>query len=384
MTVVLTTSLTLNLRPASERDFVLASWRQLEERLGDRGIACSADWTAAWLDAYGDLVPHRFVLGHVGEELVAACLVCEGVEQQDGPLSVKSLHVGTAGEPDSMSACVEYNRLLVEPTYAAEFVRELVSYLNEQTSFDQWNLDGFDEDALAAFQDCEEKLELTPSVARYFDFEAARQKSDLLSALEHEPRRKAKKGLKHYGEVTLDWAESIDRAAEFLSDLMALHQARWQSLGKPGCYASERFVRFQEGLIARLVPAGRMVITRVMANGVIVGGNQIFFEQSIDGGRVAPRLGGELRSNSPKRALVYQCGWAPAPQGISPGVVVDYLNMDECLRRGIAAYDFMGHETQHKKDLSNSSAQIVWARKRAARLKFAALEQVRKLKRWLG
>lgn len=364
MTAVLNTSVTLDVRPAAERDFVLATWKQLEARVGDRGIACSADWTAAWIEAYGDLVPHRFVLARNGETLVAACLVCEGVEQFDGPLSVKSLHVGTAGEPDSMSACVEYNRLMVDPAFEAEFVQALVGYLNEQSSFDQWNLDGFDEAALTPFIECEEKFELTPSTARYFDLSKAREKGDLLLALEHEPRRKAKKGLKHYGEVTLEWAESLDRAAEFLSDLMALHQARWQSLGKPGCYASDRFVRFQEGLIARLVPTGRMVISRATSNGALIGGNQIFFEHN--------------------RALVYQCGWAPAPQGISPGVIVDYLNMDECLQRGIAAYDFMGHETQHKKDLSNASAQIVWARKRAARLKFAALDQVRKLKRWLG
>lgn len=364
MTVAVHTSVTLEIRAANEREFVLASWKQLEARVGERGIACSADWTAAWLEAFGDLVPHRFVLGRAGEAVVAACLVCEGVEQTDGPLSVKSLHIGTAGEPDSMSACVEYNRLLVEPQHEAAFVQLLVEFLNRQTEFDQWNLDGFAESALRAFTDCEEKLELTSSTARFFDFATARDKGELLAALGHEPRRKAKKGLKHYEGIRLEWAESLDQAAEFLADLMGLHQARWQSLGKPGCYASERFVRFQEGLIARLVPAGRMTLSRATANGAVVGGNQIFFENN--------------------RALVYQCGWSPAPQGISPGVVVDYLNMEECWRRGIAAYDFMGHETQHKKDLSNAAAEIVWARKRASRFKFAALEHARKLRRWLG
>lgn len=364
MTVAVHTSVTLEIHSASECEFVLAAWKQLEMRIGDRGIACSADWTAAWLAAFGDLVPHRFVLGRAGATVVGACLVCEGVEQTDGPLSVKSLHIGTAGEPDSMSACVEYNRVLVDPDHEAAFVRALVEFLNQQTEFDQWNLDGFDEASLQAFTACDEKLELTSSTARFFDFAVAREKGELLAALGHEPRRKAKKGLKHYEGLKLEWAESLDRAAEFLSDLMALHQARWQSLGKPGCYASERFIRFQEGLIARLVPVGRMTISRAIADGAVVGGNQIFFEHN--------------------RALVYQCGWSPAPQGISPGVVVDYLNMNECLQRGIAAYDFMGHETQHKKDLSNASAQIVWARKRAPRFKFAALEQARKLRRWLG
>lgn len=364
MTVAMQAAVNLEIRSATEREFSLASWKQLEQRVGDRGVACSADWTAAWLDAYGDLVPHHFVLARAGEQLVAACLLCEGVEQKDGPLNVKSLHIGTAGEPESISACVEYNRLLVDPAFETEFVAKLVEHLNGLTDFDQWNLDGFDASALQAFAACEEKLDRETSAARYFDFKAAREKGDLLAALGHEPRRKAKKGLKHYEGIRLEWAESLDAAAEFFGDLTRLHQARWESLGKPGCYASDRFVKFQEGLIARLIPTGRMVLSRVSTPCGVVGCNQIFFEHN--------------------RALVYQCGWSPAPQGISPGVVVDYLNMEESLRRGLDAYDFMGHETQHKKDLSNACNEIVWAKRRAPRLKFVVLEQARRLKRWLG
>lgn len=364
MTVAVHSTVTLEVLPSRERAVALAEWRTLEQRVRDDSIACSADWTAAWLDAYGDLVPHRFVLAKNNDVTVGLCLICEGVEQQDGPLSVKSLHVGTAGEPDSISACVEYNRLLVEPSFADSFTELLVDYLNQQSSFDQWNLDGFDAESLPCFLRCDDKLEQVTSTARYFELQAARDKGDLLAALGHEPRRKAKKGLNHFAGIQLEWAESLDSAADVLADLMALHQSRWQSLGKPGCYASERFIRFQEGLIARLVPSGRMVLSRATANGQVVGCNQLFFER--------------------QRALVYQCGWSPAPQGISPGVVVDYLNMNECLHRGFTAYDFMGHDTQHKKDLSNATNTIVWARKRAPRLKFAALEQARRLKRWLG
>ena len=47
MTVAMQAAVNLEIRSATEREFSLASWKQLEQRVGDRGVACSADWTAA-------------------------------------------------------------------------------------------------------------------------------------------------------------------------------------------------------------------------------------------------------------------------------------------------------------------------------------------------
>ena len=54
-----------------------------------------------------------------------------------------------------------------------------------------------------------------------------------------------------------------------------------------------------------------------------------------------------------------------------------------CLSRGFVAYDFLSHATQHKKDLTNASVPIVWARHRRPRVKFFALTQARKVKHWV-
>ena len=354
---------TIEVRSASEQDFVLAQWRSLETRLGDRSISCSADWTETWLDAFGDLVPHRFVLAQQGTRLCGICLITEGVQQTDGPVKVRSLHVGTAGEPEADSVCVEYNRLLVEPACRAAFSRQLVEYLSQQRDFDQWNLDGFSGEDLAAFEQADPRLEQEACPAHYVDLDAIRAKGcDLLAALKHEPRRKVKKGLQAFEGVRFEWAESIESATDVFGELIELHQARWQSLGKPGVYSSERFVRFHEGLIARLVPSGRMAFARVTSNRGTVGCLQFFVEN--------------------KRALIYQCGWAPSEKSISPGVVVDYLTIEACLSRGFVAYDFLSHATQHKKDLTNASVPIVWARHRRPRVKFFALHQARKVKRY--
>ena len=99
--------LSLRIRPSTDRVEVLQLWTELEQRIGHLGLSCSADWTEAWLNAYGDLVPHSFLLARNPETstLQGICLICEGVNQKDGPLNIKTLHVGPAGEPEADSVC---------------------------------------------------------------------------------------------------------------------------------------------------------------------------------------------------------------------------------------------------------------------------------------
>ena len=170
-----------------------------------------------------------------------------------------------------------------------------------------------------------------------------------------------KRSLESFANLQTEWAESLDHATDIFGEMVELHQTRWTAAGKPGSYASERFVRFHEELLARLVPQGRMMLCRVSCDAGTVGSVQLFEDHN--------------------RALLYQRGWAPFDSKISPGVVVDYLAMEECLKRDFDAYDFLACETQHKRLLSNASCDLVWARQRTTSWKFALLNAARGVKR---
>lgn len=364
-----TAPLTIEVHESEARDNVLSNWRQLEARVGDRGLSCSADWTEAWLNAYGDLVPHRFLLAldRRSRRLAGVCLVTEGVAQKDGPLPIRTLHVGTAGEPEADSVCVEYNRLLVDPQQERDFAARIVEYLEAQEGFDQWNLDGFAEVDLAAFlPDGEHPLpfELEREPTYWFDLKAAREDGrTVLSTLKSAVRRKVKRSFEAYDDVTVDFSESVADAVDIFSELIELHQARWNSVGKPGSYSSERFVTFHESLLARLVPQRKMAFLRVRVGTRTLGCVQLFIE---DG-----------------RVLLYQCGWSPEENTKSPGVVLDYAAMKECFERGFEAYDFLAFATQHKRHLSNRCHDMIWVKRKHARLKFTVLRNARKFKRLL-
>lgn len=356
----------LEIHASSEREFALRRWRDLERQIPDRGLMCSADWTEIWLQTYGNVVPHRFVVAWDcdSDQLCGICLLTEGVQQTDGPLPLRTLHVGTAGEPEHDSVCVEYNRLLVDPAKENAFKARLVEYLNSQSGIDQWNLDGFEESEIAPFQSEDAGLELRTEAAHWFDFTQLRDEGkDVLAGLRSETRRRVRRCLESYDGLRVEWADTLVHARDIFDELVRLHQSRWTALDKSGSYASPRFRKFHGELLDRMTVDGRMVLFRVRSGSSTVGCVQLL----IDRGRV----------------LLYQCGWVRAYGKHSPGVIADYLAMRECFERGYDAYDFLAYETQHKRHLSNSCHNLIWARKRNPRLKFTMLNRGRQLKSWL-
>ncbi|MDA0283478.1 MAG: GNAT family N-acetyltransferase [Planctomycetota bacterium] len=358
--------LSLEVRSSADRADVLRQWKALEQRIGHSGLTCSFDWTEAWLNAYGGLVPHTFLLARdsATETLQGICLVTEGVAQKDGPFSLRTLHVGPAGEPDADSVCVEYNRLLVAPEFESAFAGCIVDHLESRSGFDQWNLDGIATAQLAAFQQHAPELQLRVEPAYGFDFASARAEStDVLSQFRSATRRKVKLSMAAWYDIKVEWAATLDEAVDVFSEMVDLHQARWNAAGKPGSYSSQRFLAFHEELLTRLVPQGRMALVRIQSGSDTIGIVQLLIEN--------------------RRALLYQCGRSIEDKTRSPGVVVDYLAMEECLRQGLDAYDFLAFATQHKRLLANMSTDIVWARKRHPRLKFVVLDQARRVRSWL-
>jgi hypothetical protein len=358
-------SVTLTLRSHHHREQVMEQWKELERRIPQVGLACSFDWTDVWLNQFGDQVPYEFALAHdQAGELRAIVLLTNGVDQKTGPLPLKTLHLGTAGERDTDSACVEYNQLLVDSEFRGAVVAALRTELDQRSGIDQWNLDGFTEaDAKLFGLQEDSNWEVQTEVAHWFDLAELRdQGRDLIDTYNSARRRKIRKSLAAFDDLSVEWADTVSHAVDVFSEMVHLHQERWTALGKPGSYASQRFKQFHEELLARLVPEQRMAFVRVLSGTTTVGIIQLF--------------------NDNNRALLYQSGWSPQSGPVSPGVVVDFMSMQECLRRGFDAFDFLGFETQHKRMLANRSTNLVWARRKRTKMKLAVVDGLRRAKSW--
>ncbi len=332
----------------SSFDVATSYWRQIESLIGTDVLAAGWDWTETWLQHYGALVPHRFFVGIGPDGPCGIALVTQGVDQQRGPLPVRTLHLGTAGEPSGESACVEYNRLLVLPQYRHEFTPGLLDAIGRQRGrWDIFELNGFAPEDAELLIANEPRFRPSRKICHVTDLATIRSRGgDVTSALSKSVAAKIRKNdrrfTEKFGPMVAEWVEDINRANSVFDELVVLHQARWQSAGYSGSFASARFLGFHRSLIERLLPTRRVILYRVCAGDQIVGTFYGFVEQGV----------------------IYHYQWGLAhfdDNALSPGFVVGVHCMQEAMARGYDEVNWLAGDVRYKRDLATITRELVWA-----------------------
>ncbi len=355
-------SLLIRILTSDQQEQALSIWQLVEQNIAEPPIASSVIWTKTWLKYYGNIISHRFVVATANDHPVAIALLVQGVSPNRGLLTVRSLQLGTTGEHEIESICVEYNDLLVLPLYRKSFVVALNDLFKNESCWDQFCIDGWESNDFQKYFQSEPKCWQKREVRSFYHnlAQARENNKSAYDQLSYSTRKKTRKNLKIYGKLKCEWAETIEQADDIFNNLMQLHQARWVSAGEPGVYASQRFVNFQRDIILQLLPEKKVGLFRLSDDKEILGCVHVFIDRN--------------------RALSYQAGLAPFTQKKSPGLLVDLYCMEECLQRGLDAYDFLGGEMHHKERLSTNFNTLVWATYRRKRLKFQITNLLRKCK----
>jgi CelD/BcsL family acetyltransferase involved in cellulose biosynthesis len=332
-------------------------WKDLERRVGCAGFACSWTWTETWLRHYGDTVDYRFAIGEHDGEPCGVVLLTKSVER-DKRVPIRTVHLGTAGEPPGEGVYVECNRILVTREAKADFARSLVATIKQDRDWDQLMLDGFvAEDAelvLAAEPGLHARHESCPVIDLRPALEQGGQAVDLLSS---SSRYKVRRSIRGFGDIETDWAETPDQALAILDELIPLHQERWQAAGQPGVFSSDRFTGFHRDLIERLAGSG-VVLFRVRGDQGTIG----CLYNLIDN----------------KSVLSYQSGFAAfADNKLRPGFVCHTLCMQASVERGYEEYNFLEGGSSFKTELSTDERALIWATGRRRRARWLVAEGLR-------
>ena len=353
----------LHLLAANELETARRLWQSLEARVGEGAITSSWDWTETWLQHYGDLVPHAFAVGDRGGTPCGIVLLTYPIRRKYRALPIRSVHLGTAGEPVEDSVYVEYNRLLVAPEARDAFATALVSMILRSRRWDELVLDGF------APEDAEPLLRAAPmlqperAVCPVFDLDTARKSGrDILELLGASTRKKLRRHIRTLEPLTGEWAETPEQARQILEDLILLHQERWEGAGQCSAFASRRFRQFHRALVPRLATRGAVLLFRMRAGSQTIGCVYGFIERG--------------------RVLGYQVGRVILDDShLSPGLVTEALFLREALRRGLVEYNHLAGDSMAKRQLANSERELIWARARRPRPHLILLDGLRKARR---
>ena len=164
-----------------------------------------------------------------------------------------------------------------------------------------------------------------------------------LSANARQQARRMLRAVESTG-IRFEVASTRSDAAQFFDQLVRLHQARWNSSGRPGCFSARRFTEFHHTLAELWVPTGKGVLARLARDGEplavlygFINGTKFDFYQS----------GVDLRA---------------AGRVKSPGIAA-HLALMRCLAdRGIMGYDFLLGPSEYKDRLSTTRNSLVCLR----------------------
>lgn len=158
-------------------------------------------------------------------------------------------------------------------------------------------------------------------------------------------------------------ASTRENLDEGLGILRALHGERWSAAGRSGVFASERFTRFHEQVMPRMLEGEdgtSLDLTWLLVRGApiaasygIVYGGKLYFYQS--GRRVE------------------------VPKGVRPGIALHALAIRASIEAGLREYDFLAGASRYKRELALAFRPLVTLRAVAPSLRARAVETVRTL-----
>ncbi|HTZ87760.1 MAG TPA: GNAT family N-acetyltransferase [Solirubrobacteraceae bacterium] len=354
---------------AAERPAARAAWIALQQQLDDPGLMCSWEWTGTWLEHYGDVVAHRFVVGEDERGVRGIALVAEPRLRRLRPPTIV---LGTAGEPHGSSVFVERNRLLVHPDDRAAFAAALLDELEADGRWQRMRFDGMvpsDADALLGERpDAKIRVDECPvaNLAQGAGSDKdAHGDEDAFASLPSGTRRRVRQSLKRLGPLETEWAQTAPVAGAMLEQLIELHQAHWHEQGQSGAFASDRFSAFHRDLVRQLVPMRRAALFCVRQEARTIA----CLYGLIDG----------------KRLLFYQSGLLRNDDNrVRVGLVAHALFMQACREHGLSEYDFLAPAARYKRELAGDSEQLVWAELERPGLRLRLQEAARRARRLGG
>lgn len=339
------------------------AWRHLEAR--HPGLSCSWDWTAAWVAHFGDLARPRVVALRRAGEVRGLALLSHGTGHRHGPVPVRTLHLGCAGEPPGRSVCTPYNRLLAAPEDRPALAAAVLDAARHLRDWDELRLEDLAEADAAAFTALDDGLARSEQPCRTRDLQAARAAGGVQVTLPGKLRYQLRRSVRDLPPLAGEWAASAPRAHELLDELAVLHQAQWQAAGAPGAFADPRFGAFQHDLVDRLADRGGVVVFRLRAGDTTVGCLLGYVE---DG-----------------RVLMYQGGFGRfEDQRAMPGILTHLHCMEVAAERGLCAYDLLQGDADYKRRICDGAQRMVTlttTRRTARTTAVAGLRSVRGLLR---
>lgn len=347
------------------------TWSGLFDRTGETSVFLSEEWMGRWFERFGEpFDTFGFVWSTAGGEPVA-CALIPRPPSRIGPFRVSTVRLNASG---ARGFACEINDVLTLAEHRAEVVEDLAEILASHPS-DEVMLEGVREDLF------ERTLDRWPagrwrgirSESPYVDLDRLRATGkSYLSTLSSNTRGQIRRSMRKYedrfGALTSRSASGPAQALDWFSEMLELHDRRWDSEGTESGFLQEAR-EFHAELIHDAVSGASSDalcadLTRVSAGDETIG----VLYHLIRRGHVHFYQSGLLYHDD---------------SHLKPGLVAHTLSIEDSIRRGYSRYDFLGGESEpvrYKRSLSTDAEILYWATLPNGTLRERLLSAARRVK----
>lgn len=338
-------SLEISVHDAADWVRLQSVWKDIEDSSSSSTFFLSVEWVSSWLETFADEVDPRILVFHRNAKPVAACIVVNRVRIR-GFIPVQTIFLGTNGESPRESPWTIFSSLLCRDGLEDAVANSLAGYLSRE-EWDAVAAEGFCQgQALDALKRALTNTRVETQVRRNYYIDLARLRESgtpYECALGRNTRYNLKQSRKLYGDLEWREAKGLEESLAAFELLVDLHQASWKARGKPGAFASPRFVDFQRRLIEKVEPIQRLQLFRVDAAGSPIGLLYNFLYR--------------------RRVYNYQAGFSYSREHnrYRPGLVCIACCVGHCMRRGdIDEFHLFPGTDYHKRLLSTDCSDLEW------------------------
>jgi len=235
---------------------------------GDYDITVSWEWLFSWWEIYHknrELFIVTFTINHN----MVAIFPFQRVIDNRYLLNRKIIRFLGTGENEKDETCSEYINLIIASEYRGQVISAFVEFLQNRPS--DWhcvlltdvrstspNLLSMSQQKISGVTT---RIEKSVHNAPYIDLPESWE--TLLSVTRINAREQLNRKynlLKQQGDITFKKYQGVEILDSVYDSFVELHQKRWESTDKPGCFSSELFTAFHKKLIARLADSNQAMI----------------------------------------------------------------------------------------------------------------------------
>ncbi len=333
-------------------------WRQLLERSAVSSIFMTPTWLQAWWRQFGapDRRQLRFMTFYLEGRLVGLAPFSLRTVRYGGAVPIRRLELLATGEPEASEICSEYLGVIAAPEHAEGVAVELVNQIRAG------HLGAWDDLFMRAMSGDDPFVAQLESTLRSEGYRVEVKATgcarsaplpgswgEYLQSLGSRHRYGVKRALRDFeawageGNWRLVRADTAGQLGAGQTILRRLHGERWrQRRPGGGVFADPRFAAFHQEVMERTFRGedGRLDLLWLT-----VGGKAIAAIYNLVHGR---------------RVYFYQSGRSlDVPEGVRPGLVIHALAIRRAIGEGLIEYDFLGGESQYKRQLAPASRQLL-------------------------